>query len=122
MRRRLRWSKDALVNAAYEITNWYLGILGENIYSDNLPPEWKGMTPAEAGRNAVKMMLYYALNRSPNLRKEQRAIALYNAYCFGYTLGMNFRDINGHREMLWYEDLQQILEKGLTKYGSKIWS
>lgn len=36
------------------------------------------MTPAEAGRNAAQMMLYYAIPRSLNRRAEQRVIALYN--------------------------------------------
>ena len=40
----------------------------------------------------------------------QRAIALYNSYGFGYMLGMNFRNRAGKREMLWPQDLDEILE------------
>ena len=61
----LRWSKEALASAAYEMTFWYMGKVGEAIYSHDVPKEWKGMTPAEAGQNAVKMMLYYGLKNDP---------------------------------------------------------
>ena len=89
------------------------------------------MTPEEAGRNAVKMMLYYAIR--PYVLKEQdapltpredqvkqRAIALYNSYGFGYALGMNFRNAGRKREMLWPEDLHDILATGRTKHGGYI--
>ncbi|NQT04306.1 MAG: hypothetical protein HQ580_19930 [Planctomycetes bacterium] len=117
----LRWSKEALASAAYELTFWYMEKLGEAIFREGLPSEWQEMTPAEAGRNAAKMMLYYAILHSPNRPVEQRAIALYNTYGFGYALGMNFRDSNGHREMLWPEDLREITSSGLTKHGFSIW-
>ena len=81
-----------------------------------MPKAWKKMTPAEAGRNAIKMMLYYAILRCNSDREEQRAIALYNSYCFGYALGMNFKNIKGKREMLWIEDLDEILAVGKTKH------
>jgi len=89
------------------------------------------MTPVEAGRNAVKMMLYYAIR--PYAIKEnegklterdsrimQRAIALYNNYGFGYALGMNFRNKAGRRQMLWPEDLEEIARDGETKRGCRI--
>ena len=50
----------------------------------------------------------------------QRAIALYDAYGFGYMLGMSFRNRAGKREMLWPQDLDEILERGETKSGSRI--
>ena len=50
----------------------------------------------------------------------QRAIALYNSYGFGYMLGMNFRNRAGKREMLWPQDLDEILEHGETKSGCRI--
>lgn len=118
----LRWSKEALAAAAYEMTYWYMEKLGEAIFSEKLPDAWSQMTPAEAGRNAAKMMLYYAIPRSLSYRGEQRAIALYNTYCFGYSIGMNFRDEQGRREMLWSEDLHEIVSKGTTKYGCKIFT
>ena len=84
----LKWSKEAIAQAAYEMTFWYMEKVGEIIYSDPdaMPKEWQGMTPAEAGRNAAKMMLYYAILRCRTPRENQRAIALYNTYGFGYAL------------------------------------
>jgi ribosomal protein S18 acetylase RimI-like enzyme len=78
------------------------------------------MTPAEAGQNAAKMMLYYAILRSRTARENQRAIALYNSYGFGYELGMNFRNPKGKREMLWPQDLDEILTAGQNRDGCKI--
>lgn len=116
----LRWSEEALANAAYEMTFWYMAKVGEVAYaSGGVPADWD-MTPAEAGRNAAKMMLYYALLRCAHGPQEQRAIALYNAYSFGYSLGMNFRDAQGRREMLWPQDLDEIAQNGRTRHGSRI--
>jgi hypothetical protein len=113
----LRWSKEALAEAAYEMTFWYMEKIGEVIYSTSVPKEWEGMTPADAGRNAAKMMLYYAILRCRTIREEQRAIALYNSYGYGYALGMNYMNAEGRREMLWFEDLDEILSAGKTKRG-----
>ena len=78
------------------------------------------MTPAEASQNAAKMMLYYAILGCRTPRENQRAIALYNSYGFGYMLGMNFRNRDGKREMLWPQDLDEILQHGETKSGCRI--
>jgi hypothetical protein len=115
----LRWSKEAISEAAYELTFWYMEKVGEVIYASGVPKEWSEMSPAEAGRNAAKMMLYYAIRRCRTKREEQRAIALYNSYCFGYALGMNYRNSKGHREMLWPVDLDEILVNGCTKHGNR---
>jgi hypothetical protein len=116
----LRWSKEAIEAAAYEMTFWYMEKAGEVIYSQGVPEEWSEMTPAEAGRNAAKMMLYYAILRARTPREEQRAIALYNNYGFGYALGMNFRNREGRREMLWPQDLDEIAAKGRTGNGCRV--
>lgn len=116
----LRWSKEALAAAAYEMTFWYMEKVGEFIYAQGVPKEWSEMTRAEAGRNAAKMMLYYAMLRCCTNRENQRAIALYNSYSFGYALGMNFKNARGRREMLWPKDLDEILAFGKTKYGCRI--
>ncbi|NQT93853.1 MAG: hypothetical protein HQ559_13925 [Lentisphaerae bacterium] len=118
----LRWSKESLAEAAYETTFWYMGKVGEVLYSDpkNKPKEWDEMKAAEAGRNAAKMMLYYAILRCRTAREEQRAIALYNAYGFGYALGMNYRNAAGRREMLWPQDLDEITRGGKTRDGCRI--
>jgi hypothetical protein len=94
--------------------------VGEVIYSRGVPREWSEMTPAEAGRNASKQMLYYAILRCRTAPESQRAIALYNTYGFGYALGMNFKDPKGRRKMLWPEDLDEILASGKTKSGCRI--
>jgi len=116
----LPWSKEALAAAAYELTFWYMAKVGEVVYAKGVPPEWKGMTPADAGRNAAKMALYYAILRAETREEEQRAIALYNAYGFGYALGTSFKNRQGSREMLWPEDLREILERGETKHGYRL--
>ena len=118
----LKSSKEAIAQAAYEMTFWYMEKVGEIIYSDPdaMPKDWQEMTPAEAGRNAAKMMLYYAILRCRTPRENQRAIALYNTYGFGYALGMSFRNAEGRREMLWPQDLDEILQSGKTKHGCRI--
>jgi hypothetical protein len=113
----LKWSQEAIAQAAFEMTFWYMAKVGEVIYSESIPSNWEMMTPSEAGQNAVKMMLYYALLRCRTDREKQRAIALYNSYCFGYAIGMNFKNLEGRREMLWPEDLREILADGKTKHG-----
>ncbi len=116
----LRWSKEALAEAAYEMTFWYMEKIGEVIYSKSVPKDWGAMTPAEAGRNAAKMMLYYAILRCRTIREEQRAVALYNSYGYGYALGMNYKNAEGRREMLWPQDLHEILSAGKTKRGCSL--
>lgn len=113
----LRWSKEALAEVAYGMTFWYMGKIGELVYSKTVPKGWEEMTAPEAGRNAAKMMLYYAILRCRNVREEQRAIALYNSYGYGYALGMNYKNVKGRREMLWPQDLDEILSAGKTKNG-----
>jgi hypothetical protein len=93
--------------------------LGETVFSGERP--WSEMSPGEAGRNSAKMMLYYAISRCSTDREQQRAIALYNTYCFGYSLGMNFKNQEGRREMLWFEDLEEIADRGCTDKGCRIW-
>ena len=94
-----------------------MGELGKAIYTENRPSQWLEMTRAEAGRNAAKSMLYYAILRSRTAWESRRAIALYNTYGFGYALGANFKDADGHLEMLWPEDLHEIAAHGKTKHG-----
>lgn len=116
----LRWSKEALNAAAYGMTFWFMEKVGEILYSNGVPKDWSEMTPVEAGQNAAKMMLYYAILRCRTARENQRAIALYNSYSFGCALGMNFRNPKGRREMLWPQDLDEILVNGQNKEGCKI--
>lgn len=116
----LRWSREALAEAALEMTFWFMGKVGEVRFAEE-PPPWEEMTPEEAGRNAVKMMLYGALLRAPEGSLfERQAIALYNAYGFGYSLGTSFVGPRRRRRMLWFEDLREILETGRTRDGGRI--
>jgi hypothetical protein len=59
------------------------------------------MSPAEAGYNAIKQMLYYMPLRGRFLskRKTGLAVRLYNVYSFGYPLGID------SKKMLWPEDI-----------------
>lgn len=116
----LGWSQEAIAEAAYGMTFWYMERVGEAIFSESRPKGWEEMSPAEAGQNAAKMMLYYAILRCRTDRERQRAIALYNSYGFGCALGMNFRNRERKREMLWPEDLDEILLAGKTRKGSRI--
>ena len=96
---RLAWSQEALNQAAYEMTFWYMSQVGKNIYTKKkLPKEWENMTPEEAGYNSIKMMLYYFPLRYLSKSQERLAIKLYNVYSFGYPLGTDSKD------MLWPED------------------
>ncbi|MBI4307041.1 MAG: hypothetical protein HY678_12045 [Chloroflexi bacterium] len=115
---KLGWSEEALAAAAHELSFWYMEKLGERAFSQRKSP-WPEMTHAEAGRNAAKQSLYYAILRVRG-RDEQKAIALYNSYGFGYALGSNFKDQYGRRAMLWPEDLKEIAAAGVTKTGSRI--
>ena len=116
----LRWSQEAISSAAFAMTFWYMEKVGEVIYRAGVPQDWSEMTPAEAGKNAVKMMLYYSILRTRTQAEEQRAIALYNTYSFGYALGMSFRNAEKRRKMLWLEDLQEIDANGETASGCRL--
>jgi len=112
----LRWSAEALADAAYAMTFWYMGELGRLLYErDGVPQDWAEMTPEQAGQNAVKMMLYYSILRARTGREASRATALYNSYGFGYALGSNFVDRRGRREVLFFEDLHEILATGRSR-------
>ncbi len=100
----LAWSKEALEQAGYEMTYGYMAEVGEHVYSNpekDLPVAWKGMSPAEAGYNAIKQMLYYMPLRGRFLSKRKTALAvrLYNVYSFGYPLGID------SKKMLWPGDI-----------------
>ncbi|MCC7387316.1 MAG: hypothetical protein IT431_00965 [Phycisphaerales bacterium] len=115
----LRWSHEALAAAAYDISFWYMEEVGAVLFAEPDARPWPEMTPEEAGRNAAKQALYYAILRARNAAEAESAVALYNTYGFGYALGMNFR--NGRRrEMLWPEQLREIAAKGRCADGCRI--
>ncbi len=117
----LKWGREAIAQEAYALTFWYMSKLGEQIFANELPIGITNMTPMEAGQNAAKEMLYFSIARSRSVREEQRAIALFNMYGFGYSLGMNYKNKNGKRELLYIEALYEIQRDGIDKYGCKIW-
>jgi hypothetical protein len=95
----LAWSQEALAQAAYEMTFWYMSQVGKHIYTTRpMPKGWEYMTPGQAGYNAIKMMLYYVPLRYISERHERLAIRLYNVYSFGYPVGVD------SKEMLWPQD------------------
>ena len=71
-----------------------------------MPKEWEDMTPDEAGRNAIKMMLYYIPLRPISKNYVRLATKLYNIYSFGYPLGVD------NTQMLWPEDLHEEYPDG----------
>ena len=95
----LAWSQEVLNQAAYEMTFWYMSRVGGYVYTKKkMPRGWECMTAEKAGYNAIKMMLYYIPLRYISKRQERLATRLYNVYCFGYSLGVD------SKEMLWPED------------------
>lgn len=96
------WSKEALEQAAYEMTYHYMALVGERVFSK---PEYaekpQGEDPADAGYNAIKEMLYAMplRGRYNPKRKARLAVRLYNVYSFGYPIGID------SREMLWPDDI-----------------
>ena len=99
---KLAWSQEALNQAAYEMTFWYMSQVGKHIYTKKkLPKEWENMSSKEAGYNSIKMMLYYFPLRYLSKRLYRLATKLYNVYSFGYSLGIDSKD------MLWPEDFPE---------------
>ena len=95
----LGWSVEAIEEAAYNMTFWYMAQVGKEIYAKvDMPPKWKGMTRKEAGQNAIKMMLYYLPLRYLTKRQVHRAIKLYNIYGFGYPVGIDYAK---KHQMIW---------------------
>jgi hypothetical protein len=57
------------------------------------------MTPEEAGVNAAKGALYYALMRQMPAWHEREAVKLYNVWGLGYQAGASMP------ELLWPQDI-----------------
>lgn len=112
----LRWSEEALAELAYDMSWWFFGRVGEAVWAEGHPP-WLEMSPYDAGRNAVKQMLHYAIHRMRTANDWEKAVALYNVYGFGYALGSSYRDRRGVRQMLWPSDLEELLAAGVTREG-----
>ena len=84
------------------------------------------MTQDEAGRNAAKWMLSYAIERFPRGQSKatesarDRAIVLFNSYGYGYAIGSSFVGENGNHGMLFPADLDEIAEMGVTRDGGRL--
>ncbi len=97
----LAWSQEALSEAAYEMTVWYMAQVGAHVFAgQRLPRGLEHMNGEKAGVNLVKNWLYLMLLRYISRRQMQRAIRIYNAYCFGSPLAEE-----GKAEMLWPDDV-----------------
>jgi tetratricopeptide (TPR) repeat protein len=102
----LGWSEEALAEAAYDLTFWYMQVVGRSAYADsgNLPKDWE-MTPEDAGRNAIKAALYYLQESQVDClagnrikpRQASLAARLYQVYGFGYAIAADTKD-EGWRE------------------------
>ncbi|HEV7377899.1 MAG TPA: hypothetical protein VGN95_24670 [Pyrinomonadaceae bacterium] len=111
----LAWSKEALNQAAFQMTFWYMSQVGRRIFTKkNMPETWRYMTPEEAGNNAIKQMLFFITDSESRISKSQMGLAakLYNIYAYGYPLGIDARKIatEGQEklrpgEILWPSDI-----------------
>ncbi len=88
------WSQEALSQAAYEMTFWYMSELGRQIYEEKISVEDReGRVPEAADCNSIKMMLYFILLRPLSNRQKYIATRLYNIYSFGYPLGADSKEM-----------------------------
>jgi len=87
-----------------------------------VPAGWKLPRTIDLRTVEGHEMLYYAILRARTRREDERAIALYNTYGFGYALGTSFRDAKGRRQMLWPKDLREVLDHGASRQGYRFWS
>jgi hypothetical protein len=78
------------------------------------------MRPSEAGRNAAKAALYYALQAPLVPSSRNQALLLYNCFSYGHALGAAFRGPDGSRRMIWPEDFREIQQHGSTKDGGRL--
>ncbi len=96
----LAWSEEALTQAAYQMTLWYLAQVGAHVFARApLPREIDYMTPEEAGINQIKYRLYVIGLRYISERQTDLAMRLYNDFAFGSPLALDNKS-----EMLWPSD------------------
>lgn len=107
----LGWSKEALEQAAYEMTFNYMSAVGISVFENKPKPNGlKDMPLDKIGYNSIIEKIYhnmqpyfYEANQEKLSKKQKnekiRMIKLYNVYSFGYPLGID------SKEMLWPEDV-----------------
>jgi hypothetical protein len=96
----LNQSQEVLEQAAFEMTYNFMGYIGESVFTEDISnPRLAGMTPMEAGYNAIKEALYYILlfDLPDDIRRH--ATKLYNIYGFGYAMSRDSKD------MMWAESI-----------------
>jgi hypothetical protein len=91
----LAWSQEALSEAAYEMTRWYMAQVGGHVYAER-PVPWDDMTPWQAGVHMVKHRLYTIGIRYISARQAYRAYRIYNAHSFGFAVAADI-----WKEELW---------------------
>lgn len=111
----LAWSQEALTQAAFQMTFWYMSQVGRRIFTKkNMPKTWTYMTPEEAGNNSIKELLFHITDSESRISERQMRLAakLYNIYAYGYPLGIDARKIatEGQEklrpgEILWPSDI-----------------
>ena len=116
---RWRWWVGALARLGCYMAWCFFGRVGEAVWAEGHPP-WLEMSPYDAGRNAVKQMLHYAIHRMRTANDWEKAVALYNVYGFGYALGSSYRDRRGVRQMLWPSDIEELAVAPETKAGHRL--
>lgn len=90
----LLWSQEALAHAAFEMTFWYMGQVGQQVYLNKPKPQGSEyMTPEEVGLNRIKEVLRNTPLRPLTERQYKRAMWLYNIYCFGYPIGADSKEM-----------------------------
>lgn len=110
LRETVPFSRVRIMSAAYCMTEWFCGRLGERVFQATGSP-WEGMTSAEAGFNRIKEALYHIQLRAyhgleefdrnrPKWRRrakrlDQIASRLYNAYGWGLSAAVE------HSGMMW---------------------
>jgi hypothetical protein len=96
----LAWSQEALHQAAYEMTFWYMRQVGASVFAEQpLPRGLEHLTPEEAGINQTKYGLFVIGLRYVSRRQVQRQIRIYNDYSFGFPFAADNRI-----EILWPDE------------------
>lgn len=99
----LAWSQEALNAAAHQMTYWYMSQVGAHVFAGRpLPKGLEQMTPEKVGVNQIKARLYVIPLRYISRRQVNKAVRLYNSYCFSYPLATEAKT-----EALWPDDFPE---------------
>ncbi len=81
----LNWSVQALREAAFEMSLWYMGRIGARMLADRPATPRSNLTAEERGINRVKEALRSATLRPLTQKQDAKTVFLYNAYCYGFA-------------------------------------